>query len=349
MLLRKIQDGEYAGKNVLMRVDFNVTLKNGDITERYKVESPKESIEYVLAKGARTITLVTHLGRPEGKFDLKFSLQNILDDISRVLGFEANLVSDVSYQGIESALSTASLGSVFLLENIRFFEGEENNDLAFAKMLASPFDVFVNEAFSVCHRDQASVTGVTQFLPSFPGLHLQQEVEQLSQILKNPNRPAVAIIGGAKIDTKLPLLREFEEIYDTILVGGKVANEAVDEQIQFSDRVVFPVDFVDDRLDIGSKTRALFIEKITSAGTVVWNGPLGMFEDERYSEGTREIAKAIANSSAFSVVGGGESVQALEEMGLMKDISFVSTGGGAMLDFLSGEKMPGLKALEKSE
>lgn len=347
MYLRKIQDGEYEGKNVLMRVDFNVTLKDGDITERYKAESVKESIEYLLSNKARSITLVTHLGRPDGKVDPQYSLKNILDDILCVLGFQVILISDVSQRGIESVLSTASEGSIFLLENIRFFEGEERNDLEFAKMLASPFDVFVNDAFSVCHRDQASVTGVTQFLPSFAGIHLQREIEHLSRIATNPERPAVAIIGGAKIETKLPLLRRFEKGYDIILVGGKIANEAIDEKIIFSDRVILPVDFSEDRLDIGPKTRALFVEKIRMAKTIVWNGPLGMFEDARYREGTRKIAQAIAQAEAYSVVGGGESVQALEEMGLMKEISFVSTGGGAMLDFLSGEKMPGLKVLEK--
>lgn len=347
MNLKKMESGEYNGKNVLMRVDFNVTLKNGDITERYKVESSKESIGYALSRGARNIMLVTHLGRPDGKSDLSLSLRNILDDIVRVLGYNAIFISEVSQEGIKSALDKAPIGSVLLLENVRFFPGEEKNDNEFARMIACQFDMFVNDAFSVCHRDQASVTGMTKFLPSFAGLHLQQEVKYLSQILNKPKRPAVAVIGGAKIDTKLPLLRKLEQEYDIILVGGKIANEVIDEHIDFSDKVFLPVDFVDDRLDIGPKTRDIFLDKMRLAETIIWNGPMGMFEDSRYASGTQEVAKAIARSDAYSVVGGGESVQILEEMGLMQQISFVSTGGGAMLDFLSGERMPGLETLSE--
>lgn len=347
MNLRKIQDEKCDGKNVLVRVDFNVVLKDGDIAERYKVESAKKSIEYLLTNGARTVTLMTHLGRPDGKSSPEFSLKNVLDDIFRVLRYEAVFVEKVSEEGIREAIRLAPNGSVLLLENVRFFRGEEKNDLEFARMIASPFDIFVNDAFSVCHRDQASVTGVTEFLPSFAGLHLQEEVEHLSRVAIHPDRPAIAVIGGAKIETKLPLLRRFEKEYDTVLVGGKIANEAIDEDMRFSDRVIFPKDFVGDRLDIGAGTQAFFMEKIRTAKTVVWNGPMGMFEDVRYQEGTRKIAQAIAQSEAYSVVGGGESVQALEEMRLMKDISFVSTGGGAMLDFLSGERMPGIEVLER--
>lgn len=349
MNLRKIQDESYEGKNVLVRVDFNVELRDGDITERYKVESAKKTIEYLLSHKARTVTLVTHLGRPEGQFDSAFSLKNILDDISRVLGYSAIFVPELSERNIFQAVSGAPEGSVLLLENIRFFLGEEGNDPEFARMIASPFEMFVNDAFSVCHRDQTSVVGVARLLPSSAGFHVQEEVEYLSRVLADPKHPSVAIIGGAKIDTKLSLLRRFEQMYDRILVGGKVANEAVDQRIHFSDKVILPVDFVDNRLDIGLQTRALFLDAIASAKTVVWNGPMGMFEDARYAEGTRAVAQAIADSNAYTVAGGGESVQVLEEMGLMEKVSFVSTGGGAMLDFLSGERMPGLEVLEKSE
>lgn len=346
MNLRKLQDIDCRGKNILVRVDFNVVLKEGDITERYKVESAKKSIEYLLNGGARTVTLMTHLGRPEGQYVEEFSLKNILDDIVRVLGYEAIFVPKLSVEDISGAVQSASKGSVLLLENVRFFAGEEKNDVEFSEMLASAFDVFVNDAFSVSHRDQSSVTGVTKFLPSVAGIHLQEEVENLSRVAKNPEHPSVAIVGGAKIETKLPLLRKFEKEYDILLVGGRIANEAMDEKLEFSDRVIFPVDFVDDRLDIGEKTCVLFAEKLANAKTIVWNGPMGKFEDPKYAEGTKKIAEAIGNSNAYSVVGGGESVQALEEMGLMEKISFVSTGGGAMLDFLSGVEMPGLEALK---
>lgn len=346
--MRKIQDGDYAEKNVLVRVDFNVTLENGDIAERYKVEGAKKTIDYLLEKGARTVTLVSHLGRPEGQYDEASSLKNIVDDVERVLGYKAIFVPEIAESVIWSALKSAPKGSVLLLENVRFSLGEEENNPDFSRTLASPFDAFVNDAFSVCHRDQASVTGVARLLPSAAGFRLQEEVEHLTRVRENPSRPATAVVGGAKIETKLPLLRKFEALYDTVLVGGKIANEAIDERLEFSEKVILPIDFEggSDRLDIGPKTVALFLEKIASAKTIVWNGPMGKFEEFPYAKGTESIIEGIARSSAFTVTGGGESVEVLEHLHKTDAFSFVSTGGGAMLEFLSGERMPGLEALE---
>ena len=347
--MRTLHDENFEGKNVLVRVDFNVTLEQGDIAERYKVESAKKTIEHLLRCGARTITLMSHLGRPEGKYDAAFSLRNIIDDIERVLGFSAIFVPEISETVVKNAIDGATPGSIFLLENTRFFVGEEQNDEAFSRMLAAPFDVFVNDAFSVCHRDQASVTGVSKFLPSVAGLRLEEEVAHLTRVRDTPDRAAVAVIGGAKIETKLPLIHTFERLYDRVLVGGKIANEAMDARMSFLEKVLLPVDFEGgaDRLDIGPKTIRAFSDVLAEAKTIVWNGPLGKFEDARYARGTEEIIRAITTSNAFTVTGGGESVEVLEHLGCMQNFSFVSTGGGAMLEFLSGEPMPGIDVLSK--
>lgn len=344
-MLRKIQDAKPDGKRVLVRVDFNVELKDGDVREKFKIKACKETVDYLLAKGAK-VALISHLGRPDGKSNLEFSLKQVRDDVERILGYEIVFVDDCVGENIAEELKSLANKKVLLLENVRFYEGEEKNDKTFARQLAENFDVFVNDAFSVCHRDQASVTGVAKILPSFAGFWLQKEIENLDKIKNNPEQPAVAIIGGAKIETKLPLIKELEAEYDYILVGGKIANEAIDEKIIFSDKVILPQDFIDDRLDIGPETVEKFKEIIKNAKTVVWNGPMGKFEEEKFAIGTYEILKAIIASGAHSLVGGGESIEILEEKDAMDKISFVSTGGGAMLDYLSGAPMPGIEVLK---
>ncbi|HCO99663.1 MAG TPA: hypothetical protein DIT56_03590, partial [Candidatus Moranbacteria bacterium] len=230
-------------------------------------------------------------------------------------------------------------------ENVRFYEGEEKNDVEFSKKLAENFDVYINDAFSVCHRNQASVTGITAHIESYAGLRLQEEIKNLNRVIHEPESPATAIIGGAKIETKLPLINNFEKAYSHILVGGKIANEAIDQNLAFSPKVILPFDFAKDRFDIGPKTIRRFKEIIAQSKVIVWNGPMGKFEEQPYDIGTREILDAIVESDAFTLIGGGESVQVLEENNLMNKISFVSTGGGAMLEYLSGNQMPGIEAL----
>jgi len=232
------------------------------------------------------------------------------------------------------------------LENVRFHAGDETNDAEFAKKLAENFDVFVQDAFSVCHRDQASVTGVAKILPSCAGFRLLEEIHEMTIIKDHPISPAVAIIGGAKIETKLPVIKFFEKKYEHILVGGKIANEALDRKIEFSDKVILPIDFVDDRLDIGPKTVEKFKEIIAGAKTIAWNGPTGKFEDERYAKSSNEILDAVIASGAFVLVGGGETLEILEKNNAIGEISFVSTGGGAMLDYLSNSPMPGIEILQ---
>jgi phosphoglycerate kinase len=346
MALRSVLDADVAGKKVLVRVDCNVELdERRDVKEKYKVEAARKTVEYLLSKGAK-VALATHLGRPDGKRDDAFSVRHIADDVERILARSVRFVDECVGEKVSKALGELSANELLLLENVRFSSGDESNDADFARALAEPFDLFVNDAFSVCHRDQASVTGVTKFLPSCAGIHLVEEVKQLTDVRERPARPAVAIVGGAKIETKLPIIRMFEEKYDRVLVGGKVACEAQDESISFSEKVMLPEDYAPERQDIGRNTLLKFREEILKAKTVVWNGPLGKFENPEYAAGTRMTLESIIESGAFSVIGGGETIIALEEAGVFQKISFVSTGGGAMLEFLSGDPLPGLLALE---
>jgi len=344
MNIKKIQDADVENKKVLLRVDFNVSLENEDAKENFKIEAVKETLEYLLQKKAK-VAMVCHLGRPDGKVVLEFSLSQLRDDAERILGSKIIFIDDCVGKKVRSGLENLKDGEKLLLENVRFYPGEESNDAEFAKQLAENFDIFINDAFSVCHRDQASVTGVTKFLPSFAGFRLQKEIENMEKLENNPVCPIVAIIGGAKIETKLPIIKFFEKKCGNVLVGGKVANEALDEKIVFGSHVIFPEDYVDDRMDIGPKTREKFRAIIKRAGMIVWNGPMGKFEEEKYAGGTQAILDAILASRAYSFVGGGETLEILEKNNAMDKISFVSTGGGAMLEYLGGGKMPGIDAL----
>ncbi|MDD5396510.1 MAG: phosphoglycerate kinase [Candidatus Moranbacteria bacterium] len=349
MEIKKIRDGNFENKKILVRADFNVGIVDGKIQEKFKLEACKKTIEFLSAQEGAKIALISHLGRPDGKVNAEFSLRQIKDELETILAKKIVFVDDCVGKNVAKALEEIKAGEILLLENVRFHEGEEKNDESFAKQLAENFNVFVNEAFSVCHRDQSSVTGVTNFIPGFGGFWLQKEMENLDKVMNQPSQPAVAIIGGAKIETKLPLIKVFENKYANILVGGKIANEANDQGMTFSAKVILPLDFADDRLDIGEKTIEKFKQIISEAKVIVWNGPMGKFEQTPYDRGTREILEAVISSNAFTLIGGGESVQVLEEGGLMDKISFVSTGGGAMLEYLSGNIMPGIEALKKNE
>jgi 3-phosphoglycerate kinase len=349
--MRDITSVDFTGKKVLMRVDFNVELnKKQDVQEQFKLEAPKKTLSHILSFPEAKVVLLTHFGRPEGKKVEEFSLRPLVDDAERALGIKVRFHEDCVGEGVIAALDSLSSGEVLLLENVRFYPGEESDDPDFAARLAAPFDIYVNEAFSVCHRAQASVSAIADILPSFAGFRLSEEVRKLEEVRVNPARPAIAIIGGAKIETKLPLIREFERLYDAVLVGGKVANEAIDEKIEFSDKVLLPKDFQGDdaRLDIGPATTAMFVEIIGKAKTIVWNGPMGKFEEKPYDAGTGAILHAMLGSEANVVIGGGESLVIIEKADLMHKIGFVSTGGGAMLEYLSGDELPGLAALDRA-
>lgn len=332
-------------KKVLLRVDFNVAIENGKVKETFKIEACKESVAYLLEKGAK-VALISHLGRPDGKINPEFSLGQIKNDIETTLGVKLVFIDDCIGKKVNAGLNNLREKEVLLLENVRFYPGEEANDGEFSRSLASNFDIFINDAFSVSHRDQASVTGVAKILPGFAGFWLQKEIENLDKVKNNPEHPAVAIIGGAKIETKLPLIQKFEKEYDHILVGGKIANEVLDQGLKFSEKVLFPVDYLGDRLDIGPKTIENFEKIISGAKTIVWNGPMGKFEEKSYDTGTNRILRAVISSGAFVLMGGGESVEILEEQKVMDKISFVSTGGGAMLEYLSGNILPGIGTIK---
>jgi phosphoglycerate kinase len=344
MNIKRIQDMELAGKKVLLRVDFNVAVEAGKVKESFKIAAAKETLDYLLNKNCK-VAMISHFGRPEGKINPEFSLSQVVFDAKEILATNLTFVSDCVGEKVTEALENLQ-GGALLLENVRFHAGDESNDAEFAKRLAENFDIFVQDAFSVCHRDQASVTGVAKVLPSCAGFRLLEEIHEMTIIKDHPISPAVAIIGGAKIETKIPVIKFFEEKYDHILVGGKIANEAIDQKIEFSDKVILPLDFVDERLDIGPKTLEKFKSIIATAKTIAWNGPTGKFEDEKYAHSSNEILESVIASGAFVLVGGGETLEILEKNNAMDHISFVSTGGGAMLDYLAGNVMPGIEVLE---
>lgn len=347
MQLKSIATADLAGKNVLIRVDFNVELNDvAHVQERFKLEVARKTVDYVAGAGARSIALLTHFGRPNGAADPRYSTERLVKEVTRVLGCSVRFVPAVRGEVVSTAIASATNGEVFLLENARFDAGETVNDTDFSRDLAAPFDVYINEAFGVSHRAHASVVGVTAYLPSFAGFHLMEETERLDAVRFNPEHPAIAIIGGAKIETKLPLIRALEASYDCVLVGGKIANEAIDQKIEFSDKVLLPQDFDSPaRLDIGKTTASYYAAIIKKAKTIIWNGPMGKFEEKPYDFGTNLILDAILQSEAYVIIGGGESLAVLERASAFHRIGFVSSGGGAMLEYMAGNDLPGLQPL----
>jgi len=350
MDIRKIQDAEVTGKKVMLRVGFDVSVENGRAKETFKIKTVKETLDYLVKRNAK-VGILTWLGRPGGKKDPKYSLSSIENDVRNILGYKIKLVSDCVGAEVGRIMDELGGGEVALLENVRFYpeEGDVETGRAyedgFARQLAENFDIFINDAFSQSHRDQASIAGIPKFIPGYAGFLLQREIEKLDKVREEFERPALAIIGGAKIETKLPVIKFFEGKYDHVLVGGKIANEAIDQKIGFSEKVILPVDYAGERMDIGPNTIEKFQGLIKEARTIIWNGPLGKFEDEKYSHGTQAVFEAVANSGAFSLVGGGETLEILEKNNAMEKMSFVSTGGGAMLEYLGGKKLPGIEAL----
>ncbi|OGI21538.1 MAG: hypothetical protein A2808_00680 [Candidatus Moranbacteria bacterium RIFCSPHIGHO2_01_FULL_55_24] len=349
MELRSIENANFSDARVLVRTDFNIErTRLGEIEEHFRLEIVKKTIDHILSYENVKVALLTHLGRPEGKMSEEFSVKSLVPALQAALGREVVFVPTCVGEEVEKALETLPPGSVLLLENVRFFPGEEADDRSFAEALAKPFTAYVNEAFSVCHRAHASVSALPKMLPSYAGFRLLQEIDELDRVRFSPAHPAVAVIGGAKIETKLPLIHAFEKNYDCILVGGKVANEAIDQKIPFGEKVLLPQDFAEGRLDIGPNTIAYYSQILKMAKTIIWNGPLGKFEEKPYNMGTDAILSAILETDAYVVIGGGESLAVVERANVMNKIGFVSSGGGAMLDYLSGASLPGLEALKTS-
>jgi phosphoglycerate kinase len=332
-------------KKLLVRVDFNVPIERGKVLDDFRIKVEIPVIKRLIRKKARII-LISHLGRPEGEFKEEFSLRPIKKILEKYL--KKKVFGPFKIEEAKDKIEKMRDGDVLLLENIRFYKGEIEGNENFAKNLAELGDLFINDAFSVSHRDQASVTKITKYLPSFAGPNLISEVKSLSKILKKPKRPLIVIIGGKKVEDKAKVVEKFSELADFVLVGNLVANEIKEGRVKVKkiEKVIFPVENK-GMLDLDPKTVEVFKEKIKITKTVFWAGPLGKIEDKKYQRGTLEIAKEIGRlkRKLFSVVGGGDTIEFLNKFSLLKKFDFVSIGGGAMLDFLAGEKMPGLKAL----
>lgn len=349
MNLRSLSEIAGTDERVLLRVDYNVDLELLKKTdEHFKISASKKTVEALLGKKAK-IALLSHIGEPQGK-DPALSSLRLVSAVEKALQRKVRFIPDCLGETVQEGLETLPFGEILLLENVRYYPEEEKNDREFAKKLSEPFSAYVNESFGVDHRSHASLTSVVKYLPSYAGFRLLEEIERLDQIRLRPEHPAVAIIGGAKIETKLPLIQALELNYDAILVGGKIANEALDRAESFTEKVFLPVDFDSpNRFDIGPRTIERYKKIILGAKTIIWNGPLGKFEEAAYAKGTQAILEAVLQSSAFTVMGGGESLDILEKSQSHGNINFVSTGGGAMLEYLSGKRLPALVALENSQ
>ena len=342
MNLPKIQDANLEGKTVLLRADLDEPILDGKISDDLRLKTSLETINYLLKNSSKVI-VCGHLGRPKGD-DKNLSLKIVADWYAKTLNGSVSNIKEKDFDAFQT------LPNLILLENLRFDPGEEGNDPKFAQKLASLADVYVNDSFATSHRAHASIVGVPKLLPHFAGLRLQKEVEELSKVMDKPERPFTVIIGGAKIETKLPMVRKMDEIADFILVGGEIARDKVSIKLAHDEgpkiRSTLQIaDLTSDEKDIAEYSTQNFIAVINKSKTIVWNGPMGQFE-QCFDLGTREIANAIVASGAFSVVGGGNTVEFIQKEGLLDKFSFVSTGGGAMLEFLSGEKLPGLEVLQ---
>jgi phosphoglycerate kinase len=389
MALQKktVKDIDVSGKRVLVRCDFNVPLESGQITDDRRITEALPTIKYLLGGGAAVI-LASHLGRPKGVTP-ELSLKPIADRLTELLGREVRLLSDSVGPEVESACQAAKPGDILLLENVRFHPEEEQNDASFAAQLASLADVYVNDAFGTAHRAHASTEGVARHLPSVAGFLMQKEIDYLGKALGEPERPFVAILGGAKVKDKIAVIENLLPQVDRLLIGGgmaftflkaqghEIGNSLLDEgSLEYcqraladaSEKIVLPSDVViTERLepaatgsvvaagkipvgmigaDIGPDTCRAFAEVIRGAGTVVWNGPMGVFEMEPFASGTRCVAEALAQCKGTTIVGGGDSAAAIEKFGFADDVSHVSTGGGASLEFLEGQELPGIAALQ---
>ncbi len=345
-MFKSIRDFNVSGKRILVRCDFDVPLANGIILDDFRVKESLSTIAYLLDNKAKVI-LMGHVARPNGFVIESLRLTPIQKKLEEYLVIQVKKASDCVGEEVESLVNAMKVGQVLLLENLRFHKEETDNDPEFAKALARLGDLYVNNAFANSHRNHASMTTICKYLPSFTGLTLQKEIEMLGKIMKNPIRPLVAIIGGAKIETKVKFIEEFSAIADFVIVGGLIEKEILEKNIKFTfrEKIIAPANNL-DALDIDDATIKKFREKILIAKTIFWNGPFGKFEDEQHKKGSLEIAKAIVESGAFSVVGGDETVEFLDREKLVSKFSYVCTGGGAMLSYLAGDILPGLKALE---
>ena len=388
MALRTLADIDVEGKRVLLRVDFNTPMEDSRIVDDSRIRQSLPTFYDLLRRGA-AIVVATHIDRPGGRVDPKLSVRPAADRLAQLLGVAVGVAPDVCGPETRAAAHRLSRGGLLMLENVRFEPGEESNDPAFARQLAAIADCYVNDAFGAAHRAHASTEGVAHLLPCAAGLLMQQEVEFLGRVLTEPQPPLIAIVGGAKISSKIGVIESLLPRVERLLLGGAMActmlkaggasmgsSKVEDDQIERArgllaagaGKLLLPVDaviaddFVSDAatrvvdadsipdgwmmLDIGPQTVDAFDAVIASAGTVVWNGPMGVYEMEPFRRGTEAVAQAMARSTAVSVVGGGDLAAALANLGLDQAITHISTGGGATLEFLEGRELPGIAALE---
>ncbi len=385
---KTVRDVDVRGKRVLMRVDFNVPLQGGQISDDTRIRAALPTIRYLLGQGA-SLVLMSHLGRPKGQAVPELSLKPIAARLSELLGQEVAMAPDCVGAEVETMAAALQPGDVLLLENTRFYKGEEKNDPALGEQLAKLGDIYVNDAFGAAHRAHASTAGIAEHLPAVAGLLMEKEIEFLGGAVESPARPYVAIIGGAKISDKIGVIRNLLTKVDWLLIGGGMANtflaakgyEMGDSLVEPAsigvarelmagggDKLVLPLDgvvadaFSADAqskvvpadgvepgwriLDIGPETVELFKAKLAGSKTVVWNGPMGVFEFPPFAQGTTAVAQMVAASDAVSIIGGGDSVSAIQQAGLAAQMSHISTGGGASLEMLEGKELPGLAALD---
>ncbi len=385
---KTVRDVDVKGKRVLLRVDFNVPLQEGTITDDQRIRAALPTINYLLGGGA-TVIAMSHLGRPKGKVVEALRLTPVAARLADLLDRPVTKLDDCIGRGVEQAVDAAQPGDLILLENVRFHPEEKDNDTGFARQLAALADVYVNDAFGAAHRADASVVGVAQYLPAVAGFLLEKELIALGGALENPAQPFVAILGGAKISGKIEVIENLLPKVEKLIIGGGMANtffkaqgypvgdslvedDALEIARQTLDKggkkIVLPVDVVvadafdagaDSKvvgidevpdgwriMDIGPKTLALFGDVLRPARTVVWNGPVGVFEFARFAEGTFALARQLAELDATTIIGGGDSAAAIEQAGLAGKMSHISTGGGASLEFLAGKTLPGVAALD---
>jgi len=392
MSIRGVNQLEVKGKRVFIRVDFNVPQdERGQVTDDTRILLALPTIRFVMERGGKAI-LASHLGRPKGK-DPKFSLAPVAEKLSQMLGLKVVLASDCVGEDVEKQVKAMNEGDVILLENLRFHSDEEKNGEGFSKALASLCEVYVNDAFGAAHRAHASTEGMTRFVKIVAaGFLMMKEIENLEKVLGNPQKPYVAILGGAKVSDKIGVIQKLLEKVNTLLIGGgmaytflKAAGIQVGKSLVEEDHLGFAADLMNKAkgkvklalpedhvaaermdvqarrkivkngaippdwmcLDIGPETVQVFSAQIQGAKTIFWNGPMGVFEMEPFSHGTFAIARSVAQSSAFSIVGGGDSVAAVNQAGVAEKLSHLSSGGGASLEFLEGRKLPGIEALRR--
>lgn len=392
MKLRTVRDIDLRNKRVLIRVDFNVPVKDGVVGDDTRIQAALQTINYILGQEGTSLVVMSHFGRPKGK-DEQFSMAPIAKRFSELLGRPVLLASDVIGKEVAQEVANLKAGDILLLENVRFYPEETKNEPNFAKTLASYGDVYINDAFGTAHRAHASTEGVSHYLPSAAGFLIEREVQFFAPLLDNPAKPFVAIIGGAKVSSKITVLESLAKTCDTVIIGGamaytfllsqghKVGTSLVEEEYlevaksflkqaaKQGVKVILPIDhlcasefsadatpvYVDQvdindtlmGLDIGTRTLELIATEIKGAKSLLWNGPLGVFEFPAFANGTKEVARLVAECGGTTVVGGGDSVAAVNQFGYAKQIDHVSTGGGASLEFLEGSTLPGIKALEE--